>query len=539
MKLRPSKVLLIAILALFVIAAGVVGYASRSEDAEVAPVAADEAVAPAERTAEGSRRVRAAEETVAPVTALEEQVEPAAEKTEPKHMLRLVDGRGEPVSGVWVKGSRDSHFTDARGETELTIGDEPESAHFFDGEKARVIELEEPVTEVRLDGVRTLEVGVVDGATGEIVPGVRWRTWRREEWSSANSPAPALPLDRRFEADVRVVVEPPEGYGALDPFEWEGEVAARATSVRVAIPVWPARELLLRLVDTEGFPVEGAKVRWAHVHLGQTNPTDVTFAEEPSGADGLLRVGRLPRIPFAKADVHVARTESGSHWELGATVEGIVLDDPSSGTPLDLVLRRQQTSFRGSQGFSSSSCGFPSRLESPAPLAVRVLHVDGTPAARVVVSGANVSGRTDREGNVKFDEVRRGVAEFAVYAHGFVATAVRVDVGAETEIVVREPEPRRVRVLVTDASGRPLPAVFVTSECRSVPSASNKSVRVGCSVAQFDGEVELATPRTDRDGLVELREPTGTVRYRAAVGAGRGETESSDDFVRIVVCAPK
>ena len=96
-----------------------------------------------------------------------------------------------------------------------------------------------------------------------------------------------------------------------------------------------------------------------------------------------------------------------------------------------------------------------------APLAVRVLYADGSPARRVCVRGANVSDVTDADGRVRFDAVKTGVADFGVYAHGFVATSVRIDVGHDADVVVREPAPRTVRVLVQDEAGRALPAACV------------------------------------------------------------------------------
>ena len=510
---------------------------------EPAVAAATEPSRPPRRHAALEPATAAADEAPPGETASDIRLEQAGETPAEKRVLRLLATGGDPVSGVWVRTGEHSAFTDAKGEASFAVGMEPVKVSIFDGEKDRDVELKEPVTEVRIERVPTLAVGIVDGSTGAPLSGATWRasTFSWIERSEEDTSPLRLALDRKGNANACVRVAPPDGFGAIDPYKWEGQVAMRTRTVRLLVPVFPAREILFRTVDADGRPVDGAEIEWADTRLArEENPSDLTFRATPSDETGLLRVEGLPRIPFANLRIHLTRAcADDASYELGATVEDIRLDEPGSAQAVKVVLVRQEKEFRGMSGSGGSSCGSPRRADSPAPLAVKVLYRDGTPASRVRVSGANVGGITDRDGYVRFEAVRRGVADFAAYAHGFLATAVRVDVGRDAEVVVREPAPRTVRVLVKDETGRAVPAARVSAICKYVPGVATPSVHVYSSVAQIDGDVELATPLTDREGIVELAVPKGTISYEATMGAARTEAESDAEFVAIVLRVPK
>ena len=395
-----------------------------------------------------------------------------------------------------------------------------------------------PVT--RASGPLRLAIEVIDGATGARID-ARIRAPGSDGTESAET---SLPTDADGNAKASVSVVPPAGYGALDPYVWKGKVAVQARQIRVLVPVWPERPITLRVVDDAGRPVVGARADHLKTDLsGNGNRLGVTHGDDRSGDDGILRLTGVPAIPFTKLRFDVARrTERDGDEELGATVEEIRLGEPAPPTPIQIVLMRRPA-FRTVGSFGTGSAtGIrrrPDRSDERAPLVVRAVRRDGTPAEGVRIRVGDSKGTTGSDGTWRIDDAEAGARLVVAFAHGFLPAVLPVTVGRDAEIVVREPEPRTMRVTVVDESGRPLPAVCVTAECRSIAAPAGEAVWIGESVAQLTGDVELATPRTARDGTVALAVPRGVIRYGAQLGWVTDSAETDADSVRIVLRAPK
>jgi hypothetical protein len=416
----------------------------------------------------------------------------------------------------------------------------------------------EAATRAKWDGRSRLVVEVVDGATGTALRGAAFGardaggTW--VEWPRDAEPK-ELTDEGGGDAWATFAVKPPDGFGALDPCVWSGPVARRAQFVRVVVPVWPERIVTLQVVTSDGRAVEGAAVtrartdvRWTRIghhysnHFSSAHDWEqVTSREAKSDGRGLLVLRGIPSVPFTRLTLEVGKqVDDDASCELGATADGIDLSVAHSGEPIRVVLQRREWSpFDGRVFVSSIGCGpDPTYPGARAALVVRAAHRDGLPASRVNVHVADFYGIAADDGFLRTDHAPVGPRDVVVSAHGFRPTVVRVDVGREKEVLVREAPARSVRVTVTDESGKRYPAALVQSNCVTVPGPDGKDVRVDESVAQLDGDVELATPLTGRDGTVVLDEPAGTIRYRASLGAASGEAESSADAVTVVLRRP-
>jgi hypothetical protein len=530
-----------ALVLLVVASAAVVAWRGCSIDEAPAPThAPSPRAAPIEPPQARTKRRASAPESVATTEAAPTRVAPTSPASPTKRTLRLLDRVGDPVADVQVMASGfDPVRTDARGEATFEAPVEAVQARFLDRGVERTVELREPVTEVRTRSFPRIDVRVVDGATGDAVD-APWRAARRYGTARPSDDSPRLETRRNGRSDAEVSVEPPTGYGALEPYGWTGAVASRATTVRIVVPVWRERPIELRLVDESGRAVEGARADAFVTNVyGVSRDVGVTHDDARSDRDGLLKIGRVPGAPFVRLSFRVGRPcDDDRAYELGATIRHIPLGESAPTTPETVVLtRRKYDRSFVSTGGSGSGSRKRSLAGERAPLVVRCVHRDGLPAARVWIDiGGDVAGETGDDGTLRVESAPIGPRELLAFAHGFLPTTAHADVGRDVEVVVRESSPHTVRVTVVDEPERPLMGAVVNVRCEQLSGSDRK---VGCSVAQLDGDVELATPMTGRDGVVTLDVPRGTNEYRATLGAA-GEAVSSDsDFVRVVLRPPK
>jgi hypothetical protein len=464
---------------------------------------------------------------------------PAVDGTQ--RVLRILDSAGTPVSSVHVTGPGGPRLTDQRGEVAFPAGDTATTVRFFDRDAERVVELRDPVTAVTLDRLPLLFVDAVDGTTGAPLPLARVRIPSGGEGRVvSNDRGVPLAILANGHAVIFARVEPPPGYGALANYGFTGPVASRVSRARWTIPLFPARDLVFVATDAQGRPVEGARVVEATTSLPESkHPCDVTFAGEPAGKDGLVRMTGVPRLPFARLDVRIAKAvedETGTEWS-GSKV-GIRLDEVEGTTPQSVVMTLRPVVGRGF-GFNSGGVGSVTRFDRGAPLAVRVIQRDGRPAAGVTVACNRLSQSTDADGVVRFAIAPSGSQVVRAFAHGFSPAVASVEVGTQSEIVLHESEQRTVRVLVADEAGQPLPAAQVSASCVDVPGPDGNPVAIGCSIAQIDGAWEWLTPLTGRDGSLVLCVPRGTIEYHAVLGAIESSTRTDVDAVTIVLRAQK
>lgn len=391
-------------------------------------------------------------------------------------------------------------------------------------------------------------VDVIDASTGERMPSIA-ATVEREGDGWVLGPDPSPDAGGHFSsssdaARAEVTVDAPPGFGALDPFVWEGSVATRATSARLVVPIYPGGEHLFRLVDEDGEPVAGAALQRVSVRLpSPSEEVCVTFRGEPSDAEGLLRVRDVPRIPFFRATFHFDRhCDDDRSTYLVAKVPGVAVDTAQSREPLRVVLVRRPLRGGGGRisGWTATACGPIESVGPSAPIVVRAIHTDGLPAIHVRVSGGRgANGETGRDGCVRFRAAPLGPRQFLLEAHGFRPTIAWAVVGRDAELVVRESPPREARIRVVDRDGRPLPGAYVRARCKSVPDPDHGGdVATHASIAQLRGDEELLTPVTDAAGTVTLSVPRGRIEYRVTLGDAMTATQSDADEVEIVVTGP-
>jgi hypothetical protein len=117
--------------------------------------------------------------------------------------------------------------------------------------------------------------------------------------------------------------------------------------------------------------------------------------------------------------------------------------------------------------------------------------------------------------------------------------AAEADVGAQGELLLREPTGRIVHVEVVDFEGRPLPFATVWPVSVNVPGPAGSPIETEVRIAQFDGDVELLRPTTEAQGRIDCVVPFGRTRYCAFLGAASANFESDGDAVRVVLTAPE
>jgi hypothetical protein len=384
---------------------------------------------------------------------------------------------------------------------------------------------------------RRVEVLVVDGSTGAALPDAPVRRGDEHGPPAAGS---KLSIGAYDQAEIEFHVDWPDGFGGLDTVSWRGPVASRATSVRFVLPAFPLGDVAVRFVDEAGVPVSGV----AEISATARDPYNghieaVTLHAPPSDADGSTSL-RLPRIPFQVFVVDASRRIVGDlEHGLGATI--FVRPSEFGAARRDVVLVVRTPDGPGQSFGSGIGCGPDHEPAGPkALLVVRLFHGDEKPAVRVTVrldDGSYLNAKSGDDGVARFDALTKGDRKFVASAHGFRPTPFHAQVGKDAEIIVRESPSRTIEVIVADADDRRLPAACVTSRCASVVGADGTQTYVGgwCSVAQLDGDVELATPLTGADGTLRLQEPAGEIEYRAQLGGAAASVTSAADVVRIVL----
>jgi len=516
-------------IASLVVAAVVVAMWPSNHDRPAAPATAAKTQTTVEEMSDVGRapRRRPAAESDAPKSA----VVPAAASMASKRVLRILDETGRPVPDVLVHGPGGGRRSDARGETAFDATDSPCIVRFEDRVAERVVELRGPLTEARIEGLPTLTVDVVDGVTGAAIDRVTWRARVGEgEWIDGAA-APRLPVDRGSYRALDVTVDAPEGKGAFCPFGWRGEVAGRTRRARITVLVYPLHGVRLRAVYGDEEPVEDATVIDAVNYVPFGDRTSWRPARSArSDRDGLIVIA-MPRVPYGRACVNVERRSDA----VAGCAENVRLDAPDDAAPIKVSLR--------SVGAEPTTAGDRRSRPRPAgPTASLVVHVayrDGAPAPGVWIRAAGVGGSTGSDGAARLDEVPVGRCDVVAGDHGFLPTVVAADVGRDETVSIRESAPRTIRLMVVDETGAPRPGALASVESVRVPGGVAEEASIRCSIAQLDGDEERLDPTTGRGGTIELLAPAGTMEYRATLGDAEGKTESSADFVKIVLVPPK
>jgi hypothetical protein len=299
-----------------------------------------------------------------------ESVEAEAEAPDPpeppRRTLRIVDGDGDPILGVdvWLAVEdgqnvvpQPQQTTDLEGEASFVAVGEANRVAFHDGEVTRTVELRDPTTEVVVRNLPTLLVSAVDARSGNALDPVRFRFrrgWRdaREAWTGGTRPA--LAVSSGGTASCAVEIDMPAGYGGYRTGGWRGEVALRARTARLVVPLFEAAERTFRAVDRTGVPLRSAIAASAEADAKDPRrlsiPQEVTFVSAPSGADGLVRLTGLPRIPFTRIAVRLSLpSEDESEASLGGTAAPF---DPCADPPEEpeVVVLGRGGSYRGPCG---------------------------------------------------------------------------------------------------------------------------------------------------------------------------------------------
>jgi hypothetical protein len=498
-----------------------------------------------------ARRRAVCERTDAAATASDEEAPREAScagPPPPERRLRIVDPDGAPLVDVAV-GPGDRR-TDKDGVVSFPVDGPdaaPVEASYFDGREVRRVALEKPETEVVVEHLPVLEVVVIDASTGRRVDpesvDVRLggsggsRDVRLEPERTLR-----LPLDESGAARVGVHVVPRAPFATVQGFAWSGLVARASRRVRIAVPVWPVADREFRITDTEGAAVDRAELWSVAVHsahgsesFGSESIEWMPRVRAMSDASGRLVARGLPAMPVCAVTVRVARESDGESElpQIVGSVDGLRLDLPPAAELVEVRLSRPKGYRRGRPGEVPPDSREPSDPPPPpdigsselVTLTVEVARRDGSRAAGVEVSAGPSRATTDPDGRVRLS-VPKGRVEVAAAAHGFVAAEATVDLECDTEIVLRESEPREARVCVVDSDGRRVPGARVTATSR------------GATVAQWEGDVELLTPRTGPDGCVRLEVPPGAVRYAVTLAGAYEEFESADDLVTVTLRSP-
>jgi len=268
----------------------------------------------------------------------------------PRRVLRIVDGDGDRVLGVDVWQAvedgeaaepRPQRTTGADGEASFVADGEANRVAFFDGDVTRTLELRDAVTEAVVRNLPTLLVSAVDARSGIALDPVRLRFargWRdgREAWTGGKRPVLAVSSDGS--ASCSVEIDAPAGYGGYRTNAWSGELALRAKTARLVVPLFEATWRTLRVTDRDGTPLRGATLLEGIV----------TSRAEPSSADGILRVEGLPRIPFTRVGLSVRwEAEGRGSLQGGAALFDLCAEPPEE--PIVVVLGHGG-SYRGPSG---------------------------------------------------------------------------------------------------------------------------------------------------------------------------------------------
>lgn len=467
---------------------------------------------------------------------------PAPAKPSEKRVLRIVDTSGKPIGNVnvGVKAGGD-RWTDKNGEAVFEVTEKRLLVYWSDGAVERTVELKDPRTQVVAETFPRLLVDLVDATTGGLLPPVTaWfyqNNCGRTELQTGATTGPTVTARDGWWA-FQIGVDPPPGYGVVDPEPWQTGFAVQARRVRWIVPAFPEVTIEVRVVDEDGAPVAGARLAsaWIEKADGSQDRT-VSHRDDAAGTDGVIWT-RVPAVPLAKLTFRVSGpTRSGGSGVVVGEASGVRVDGGS--TRVTAILREPARGGSGSAGGGVMSDWGSSRPPTEtAPIDVVVLRPDGSPACRVYVVAARVGGWTDGAGRVRLADVASGPCVVLAQARGFLPTAVRATIGADAQVSIRETPPRRVRVSVEDASGHPLPAALVTSTSIEMPGPDG-AIRTNVVVTQLDGDTELLTPLTGRDGTISLAEPPGVVRYDVSFGGAHESVESRDDDVRVVVRDPR
>lgn len=326
-------------------------------------------VAAASRSGDAPRRVRAIvavpegegeaeEETDEEAT--DETGEPAGPEADepepPRRVIRIVDGRGDPLPGVAVGAGREfTRSTDEAGETSFQALGDSTCVTIFDGAATRQVVLVDPITEVVVASMPALQLSVVDARSGVPLDPVRFRLRRGEGdgavlWTGRDVPTVAVAEDGA--ASFKVAIDAPTGYGGYRTNAWRGRLALRARTARLVVPSFEATSRAFRAVDRERAPLRGATAvrAWADARGPLSHwSVELTFEGEPSSADGLLRVDGLPRMPFTRFSLGLRWRGEGVNDSLSGEGRSI---DPC-GEPTDepiVVVLNNGGSYRGPAG---------------------------------------------------------------------------------------------------------------------------------------------------------------------------------------------
>jgi len=252
----------------------------------------------------------------------------------------------------------------------------------------------------------------------------------------------------------------------------ETRVSALVRRIEVVVPVRRLCRIRMRVIDTDGAPVEGAQVNsveWADSFAFDL-PRPPHVQRAASDGDGVLEVD----IPHFANDLIVVNVIRGSLWE-----------DHSEGRSAPIPLRPGIT--EGSEirmghaepieegpgvGGGYGRGGFPEEREpeSPATLVVRALDSTGHPLARaalMVDDGRSHYEVADRTGTARFTGLEAGRVTIRFADRAIRPRAVFADVRSEDEVaaVLAEPAGRDLDVVVVHADKDASPVAFARVEC--------------------------------------------------------------------------
>ncbi len=313
-----------------------------------------------------------------------------------------------------------------------------------------------------------VEVVVIDGESGDVID----RMWTNAE--------------RGPEAIVGYHVYAPDRYVAEALFrEVKTRVSRRAERMRVVEPLRREADIRVRVVDTEGRRVAGARVVEAflgggppgiialdapppepepepeipeeqEVDIGATVPQT---RSSPSNADGWLRVRGVPHLLDERYWIVVGKGGSEAFVEvlLGAFGERHAAEAMLPVASCRPLTTNSAISICGGccGGFRRSS----GRRPAPATLDVLVRGKDGRMGARLEVLVGTAKGVTDGAGRVTFQGLRPGAYAVRVDDPDFLWSEAQVDLreGEWRTFVLSEGPGWTARARLLDSTGRPVP----------------------------------------------------------------------------------
>jgi len=346
----------------------------------------------------------------------------------------------------------------------------------------------------------------VDGVTGQglssvTVPGqVQWQT---DHTVAAMDDVVAAPCRIAIPSEHASLVRAPVGYAALEGVALQFDIvpASYAELGESVVPIWRELRGTLRIVDSTGAPVQGARIDHASLCGVQVTPASTTSDER-----GVLRVDGIPQIRGDMLSMYVStRTLRGSaavaieddYFE--QSVQLVECDEVDAyvylPAELDLKVFEERTPPDLSEALASEET-------TDSPIGVHVWRSDGR-AARECLVAARRGGRESRtwyartsvDGFALF-KLQPATYQISVCEPGVVSNHVSIDVGRGDVgvVMLHEGQAEALRIVVRDS--QKVPVVLAKVEVRRVGS--------GLRLTPIRAGVQLLDLRTDMSGAVDL-----------------------------------